>query len=70
MKFLRSLKLASALLALAGLALPTSTWAAKVELVREGDAWSLRRDGQPFGVEMARKFQKRAIFFGVAIIRP
>jgi len=53
MKFLRSLKLASALLALAGLALPTSTWAAKVELVREGDAWSLRRDGQPFLVKGA-----------------
>jgi hypothetical protein len=53
MKLPRSLKLAFALLALAGVVCPISGWAAKVELVREGDAWSLRREGQPFFVKGA-----------------
>jgi len=53
MKILRSLKLTAALLALIGVAGPTPGWAAKVELVRAGDAWSLHRDGQPFFVKGA-----------------
>ncbi|MEY4384929.1 MAG: hypothetical protein RLY20_212 [Verrucomicrobiota bacterium] len=53
MKFTRSLILASALLALAGVVGPTAGWAAKVELVRKGDAWSLRREGKPFFVKGA-----------------
>lgn len=53
MKMLRSLKLTAALLALAGLANAAPLWAAKVELVRDGEAWSLRRGGQPFFIKGA-----------------